>query len=177
MSILKEPILKLSKSARMKNFVTHNRLGRSAARRFVAGETLDDALKATVELNKAGVHVSLDHLGENVFSEAEATAATQDYLNIVDMIAREKLDANISVKLTALGLDVDQRMCMDNMTRLLDSAREKGDIFVRIDMEGSAYTQRTIDLFTELWNKGYRNTGTVLQSYLYRTEQDVLKMI
>ncbi|NWJ45647.1 MAG: proline dehydrogenase family protein [Chloroflexi bacterium] len=175
--MLKEPILKLSKSARMKNFVSHNRIGRSAARRFVAGETLEDALKAARDMNKLGIHVSLDYLGENVFSEAESVASTEQYLNLLGMIAREKLDANISVKLTALGLDVDRRLCLNNITAVLTRARDLGGIFVRIDMESSEYTERTIDIFKELWQSGFRNTGTVLQSYMYRTEDDVHTMI
>ncbi|MEI7556691.1 proline dehydrogenase family protein [Candidatus Chlorohelix sp.] len=177
MSILKEPILKLSKSDRLKKFVSHNRLGRSAARRFVAGETLENALSAARDMNKLGIHVSLDYLGENVFSEAESVASAKQYINLLEMIAHEKLDANISVKLTALGLDVDRRLCLDNITAVLTRARDLGDIFVRIDMESSDYTERTLDIFKELWQNGFRNTGTVLQSYLYRTEDDVHNMI
>ncbi len=177
MSVLKEPILKLSQSAKMKNFVTHNKIGRSAARRFVAGETLADAMTATRELNKQNTHVSLDHLGENVYSEAEANHTTEHYLELLDLIASEKVDANVSVKLTAMGLDVDRRLCLDNISRVLERGQANGNIFVRLDMEGSDYTQRTIEICGELWDKGFRNVGTVLQSYLYRTPDDVKLMI
>jgi proline dehydrogenase len=177
MSILKEPILKLSQSNQMRSFVTHNAIGRAAARRFVAGETLEDALAAAKELNKAKIHVSLDYLGENTNSEAEAEASTLATIASIDAVADRNLDANISIKLTAMGLDVDRRLGLANTCRILERARARGNIFVRLDMESSEYTQRTIDLFSELWNEGFRNTGVVLQSYLYRTEQDVRDMI
>jgi proline dehydrogenase len=177
MAVLKEPILKLSQSAKMKRFVTQNRIGRSAARRFVAGETLQDAINAARELNKLNIHVSLDYLGENVFTEAEAKQTTDLYLEIIDLIAKDKVDSNISVKLTALGLDIDPTICLGNIEKVLGYARERGNIFVRLDMEASAYTQRTLDIFNTLWDKGYRNTGVVLQSYLYRTEKDIQNAI
>lgn len=177
MSVLKEPILKLSRSHGVRSFVSHNRLGRSMARRFVAGESLDDAIKATRELNKTGIHVSLDHLGENTASPAEASQATQQYLNLLERIANEKLDANISIKLTAMGLDINEDMCLENVGRVLARAKDNTDTFVRLDMEGSAYTQRTLEMFQKLWDSGQRNVGVVLQSYLYRTEADVESMI
>ncbi len=170
---LKEPILKLSQSRNMKGFVTGNKLGRKLAHRFVAGETVADAVAATREINKQGIHVSLDNLGENTTSTEEAQLATQAALDILAAIEAEKLDANISVKLTSMGQDVDHDLCLENIGKVIAQAQAQGGIFIRLDMEGSAYTQRTLDLFYELWNKGHRNVGVVLQSYLYRTEKDV----
>jgi proline dehydrogenase len=174
---LKEPILKLSQSPQMKGFVTTNRLGRVVARRFVAGETVEDAVKASREMNQQGLHVSLDHLGENTSNVDEANHATGEALEILDVIAREKLDANISVKLTSMGQDIDYDLCYQNILRVVRKAKAQDDTFVRLDMEGSAYTQRTLDLFCNLWEEGHHNVGVVLQSYLYRTEKDVEAMI
>ena len=151
---LKEPILKLSRSQKMKGFVTHNRLGRSMARRFVAGESLNEALQTTQEMNQAGLHVSLDHLGENTTNLEEARQATEDVLAMLTSITQEKLDANVSVKLTSLGQDVDEAKCFQNISQIVQKAQELGDIFVRLDMEGSAYTQRTLDMFKQLWEAG-----------------------
>ncbi len=170
---LKEPILKLSQSQKMRSFVTTNRLGRSMARRFVAGETVEDALKATREMNQGGIHVSLDHLGENTSNPTEARQATEAALEILNAIDHEKLDANISVKLTSVGQDIDHDLCLKNISEVVQKACDLGDIFVRLDMEGSDYTQRTLDMFKELWDSGHHNVGVVLQSYLHRTADDV----
>lgn len=169
----KQPILKLSQSRQMKRFVTKNQIGRKMARRFVAGETVQDALTATREMNKYGIKVSLDHLGENTHTVEEANAATQAALESLDVISREKVDANISVKLTSMGQDIDHDLCLQNISRVVKHGAELGNIFVRLDMESSEYTQRTIDLHRELWDAGLQNVGLVLQSYLYRTEKDV----
>jgi proline dehydrogenase len=177
MSVLKEPILKLSRSHGMRSFVSTNRLGRSMAHRFVAGESLEDAIPSTRELNQQGIHVSLDHLGENTANPAAADHSTQQYLSLLDRIATEKLDANISIKLTALGLDIDPELCLQNVTKVLERAASYDQTFVRLDMEGSDYTQRTLDMFQNLWEASHRNVGVVLQSYLYRTADDIEQMI
>mgnify|MGYP001041610262 CR=1 FL=1 len=174
---LKEPILKLSQSSQMKGFVTHNPLGRVVARRFVAGETVDDAVKTVREMNKLGIHVSLDHLGENTTNVEDANKATGQALGILDVIKKENLDANISVKLTSMGQDIGYDLCYQNISKVVQKAQDYGDIFVRLDMEGSDYTQKTLDLFRNLWDNGHHNVGVVLQSYLYRTEKDVEDMI
>jgi proline dehydrogenase len=177
MSVLKEPILKLSRSDKMRGFVSTNPLGRGAARRFVAGETQQDAINAAREANKIGLHVSLDHLGENTTSADEARHAAEEYLRLLDCIAESKVDANVSVKLTALGQDVDRELCLENIRQVLDKAAQHNNTFVRLDMESSDYTQKTLDLFRQLWDEGHKNTGVVLQSYLYRTADDVEDMI
>ncbi len=173
---LKEPILKLSQSSQMKGFVTHNPLGRVVARRFVAGESVEDAVQSVREMNKLGIHVSLDHLGENTSNVEEANRATEQALEILEVIYNEKLDANISVKLTSMGQDIDYDLCYKNICQVVQKAQDY-NTFVRLDMEGSDYTQKTLDLFRNLWNDGHKNVGVVLQSYLYRTEKDVEEMI
>ncbi len=174
---MKEPILKLSQSQRMRGFVTKNGLGRKMAHRFVAGESVQEAVEASRDMNKLGIHASLDHLGENTSNPAEAQAATQAALDILEAIEREKLDANISVKLSSLGQDIDHDLCLQNICQIIHKAQAQNNLFIRLDMEGSDYTQRTLDIFRELWADGHHNVGVVLQSYLLRTGQDVEDMI
>ncbi len=171
--MLRETLLFLSESSLARSFVTHAPFARSAARRFVAGETLDDAVAAGRELNAGGNSVTMDYLGESVQDRAEATAAADTYLRIIERIEREKLDANVSLKLTQMGQDIDENFLRDNVGRVLDLAQSQ-DMFVRFDMESSAYTQRTLDFADRLWGAdGRRNLGIVLQSMLKRTESDV----
>lgn len=173
--MLRGTLLYLADRRSIRQFVTHNRLGRSSARRFVAGETLEDAIQATRALNQRGLTVSLDHLGENVTDAAEAASAAQDYSKILDAIKQSGLDANISIKLTALGLDIDAALCEANVRQVLDRAKSY-TIFVRIDMEGAAYTERTLNLVGKL-RDDYDGVGTVIQSYLYRSTKDVENLI
>ena len=173
--MLRGTLLYLADRRSIRKFVTHNRLGRSSARRFVAGETLEEAIQATRALNQRGLTVSLDHLGENVTDAAEAASAAQDYSKILDAIKQSGLDANISIKLTALGLDIDADHCEENVRQVLDRAKSYS-IFVRVDMEGSAYTERTLNLVGKL-REDYEGVGTVIQSYLYRSAKDVESLI
>lgn len=173
--MLKSTLLYMAQSKSVRDFVTKSRATRGVARRFVAGETLDDAIEVTRTLNQKGLHVSLDHLGENVSDEKEASTATEDYIRILDNIKVAGVDANISVKLTALGLDISQDICDKNINRILEHARQY-PIFVRVDMEGSAYTERTIDTTLRLRER-FEHVGTVIQSCLYRSKQDVEQMI
>ena len=173
--MLKETMLYLARQDSIKDFMTHNPAGRRVARRWVAGEELDEAIETTRRLNSRGISVSLDHLGENVNDAAEARAAAGDYAAILDRIHAEGVEANISIKLTALGLDIATDLCRENVVRVLCGARERG-IFVRVDMEGSEYTQRTLDIVAEL-RREYDNVGTVVQSCLYRTPGDVESLI
>ena len=172
---LKEPLLYLARQESIRHFVTSNSAARRMARRFVAGETLDDAISVTRALNARHISVSLDHLGENVSDAAEAAGATADYIRILDRIAAEALEANISVKLTALGLDIGADLARENLARVLRRAREHG-IFVRVDMEGAAYTPATLDFVTQMHGE-YPNVGTVLQAMLYRTPRDLDRLI
>lgn len=147
----------------------------SFARRFIAGETAEEAIDAARAIEAAGMLVTLDYLGESVASIDEAAAATRDYLAVVEAIAAAGIGRNISLKLTQLGLDVDRATTVDNLRRILDLATPL-DFFVRIDMEGSAYTERTLEIFETMWQQGYRNAGVVIQSYLRRSEDDVRRM-
>jgi proline dehydrogenase len=171
--MLRGALLYLSDQQHIFRFVRNNKLAKSFANRFVAGETLESALAATARLNVRGITVSLDLLGESVHNEAEAHAAGQAYVNMLDRIYERKAEANVSVKLTAMGLDISEDLCVAIMHKILQRAREYRT-FVRIDMESSEYTQRTIDLFEQRLYPAYReNVGIVLQSYLYRTFADV----
>jgi len=179
--MLKTSLLRLSESQTAKKVITRAPISRSFAMRFVAGDTLDDALRAARALNDAGLSVSLDFLGESVKSREEATEAADMAVRIIEAIVRDGLDANLSIKPTQLGLDIDEAFCRENIERVLGRARELGDgegeIFVRLDMESSAYTERTVALVEQLWADGYRNVGTVLQSMLRRTSDDLERML
>jgi len=171
--MLRSALLYLSGQKQIFRFVRNNKLAKSFANRFVAGETLESALAAVSRLNAAGITASLDLLGESVHNEAEARAAGQGYVNMLDRIYERKVDANVSVKLTAMGLDISEDLCVTTMHKILQRAREYRT-FVRIDMESSEYTQRTLDLFEQRLYPAYReNVGIVLQSYLFRTFADV----
>jgi len=147
----------------------------SFARRFIAGETLDEAIDAVRELNNDGIAATLDLLGENVTSVEESRRARDQFLHILDRIHKAGVDSNVSVKLTQMGLDIGDDVCTENMMAILLRAKEYHN-FVRIDMEGSDYTQRTIDIFQHLFERVSSNVGIVLQAYLYRTEFDVIAM-
>jgi proline dehydrogenase len=171
--MLRSSLLYLSNQPRVFRFVRHNKLAKKFASRFVAGETLDDALAAVRALNEKGITVSLDLLGESVTNEREARAAASEYLTILDRIKQEKLNANVSVKLTAMGLDISEELCVAVMHDVLGRAQAY-ETFVRLDMESSAYTERTLRLFYDRLYPAYKeNVGIVLQSYLYRTSSDV----
>jgi proline dehydrogenase len=175
--VLRQTFLYLSNQPRIFRFVRGNGLARRFASRFVAGETLDDALGTVRALNAKRISVSLDLLGESVTNEAEARAAGAQYLTLLDRIHSEQVDANVSLKLTQMGLDLSDELCVQIMHDILDRAREYGT-FVRLDMEGSAYTERTLRMFEDRLYPSYReNVGIVLQSYLYRTPADVERAI
>jgi len=171
--MLRGALLYLSGQQQIFRFVRNNKLAKSFANRFVAGETLDTALAAVARLNARGITASLDLLGESVNNETEARAAGDAYITMLDRIHEQKAHANVSVKLTAMGLDISEELCVVTMHKILQRAREY-QTFVRIDMESSEYTQRTLDLFEQRLYPAYReNVGIVLQSYLYRTFADV----
>jgi proline dehydrogenase len=171
--VLRASFLFLSRRRGLQRFVTRRRITSSLAYRFVAGDRLDDAVRVVADVNHRGWSASLDHLGENVTEEKAARTAADDYLAAFERIAAEKLDANVSVKLTQLGLDIAPELCQELLTRVLQRAKQLGN-FVRIDMEGAPYTQRTLDLVFGLHER-FPNCGVVLQSYLYRTPEDVLR--
>lgn len=168
-------LLRLADSPRVEAFVKRNGMSAGFARRFVAGETMEESVEPVRVLNRKGMSVSLDYLGENVHRPEEATQSVEYYRRLFAFIADNKLDSNVSLKLTQLGLDIDSELAYCNMRTILDAAAEY-DQFVRIDMEGSPYTQRTLDVFERLWTD-YKNVGTVIQSYLYRSKADVERLI
>ena len=147
----------------------------SFARRFVAGETMTEAIACASRIEREGMTVTLDHLGERVGSREAATAATKDYIAIVQAASEAGISRNISVKLTQLGLDIDRATSVDNIRRVLEVAT-KADFFVRIDMEQSTYTEQTLETFETLWGIGSRNIGLVIQACLKRSPTDVKRM-
>ncbi len=142
------------------------------AKRFVAGETFDEAVPEVESLNKKQIAVTLDLLGENVEDRATADQNVLAYCNLLNNIKESKLNGSISIKLTMLGLDIDRSYCKDNLLTLLEVAKEN-DQFVRIDMEGSNYTQLTIDLFKEAFDDFGSHVGVVIQAYLHRSKDDI----
>jgi proline dehydrogenase len=171
--MLRNALLYLSSQPQVFKFVRRNAMAKSFASRFVAGETLETALAAVKQLNSQGITATLDLLGESVHGEGEARESARSYIQMLEEIRRQKLNANASVKLTAMGLDISEDLCVSNMQNILDKAREY-ETFVRLDMEGSDYTEKTLDLFYERLYPSYRgNVGIVLQSYLYRSASDV----
>ncbi len=151
------------------------RAGRRLAMRFVAGESLDEAVTVTRRLNDAGFTVSLDHLGEHVTTRAEAERARDDYLDCIDRIGAEALDANISIKLTQLGLGLDDALVAESLDRLAQAAGAIGAT-VTVDMEGSALTDATVSLYEDAQRR-HGNLGLALQAYLYRTAADLDRII
>jgi proline dehydrogenase len=168
-------LLHLSESKRLAPLIMRMGISKRVARRFVAGETLDDAARAARGVNEAGLAASLDLLGENVSSEDGARRSAEGYLAIFDRIAQEKLAANVSLKLTQLGLDLGDSLCIELVEKIAAHAAARGN-FLRIDMEGSAYTDRTIEVVKRVRRK-FANVGTVVQAYLYRTEEDVVSLL
>ncbi len=159
----------------MEKVVTSTRPGRALARRFVAGDTLDDAVAAARELNSSGLLVSLDHLGEEVHDRASAMQATEEYLESLDRIATEDLDSNISVKPTQLGLAIDEDLAMESIDLLARRAKKVGTS-VTIDMEDSRYTDSTVRLY-ENAQAEHGNLGIAIQAYLHRTPQDLVRLV
>ncbi len=171
--MLRRTFLYLSEQQQIFRFVRRNRFAKGFAARFVAGETLEEALAATRLLNAKGISASLDLLGESVHNDREARDAARQYLTMLDKIHERKLNANVSVKLTQMGLDISEDLCVANMHDILGRARDYRS-FVRLDMEGSEYTDRTLSMFYDrLYPSFAQNVGIVLQSALRRTYGDV----
>ncbi|MBI4789364.1 MAG: proline dehydrogenase family protein [Chloroflexi bacterium] len=171
MPVLRDLLLALSTNAAMRQFVISFPLSRRLSRRFVAGETLDAAIQVVKKLNRQGLEVTFDQLGENVTQESEARQAKDGYLRALDAIAANQVKSHVSVKLTQMGLDLNSDLCLAHMRQIIAKAREAG-AFVRIDMEDSARTQATLNIFKTL-REEFDNVGIVIQSYLYRSEGDL----
>jgi proline dehydrogenase len=145
------------------------------ARRFIAGENVNEAIDAARTLQGRGMRVALDYLGESVNTTKAATAAAREYVQLMETIVASGIERNVSLKLTQLGLTIDKATCVDNLRRILEPAK-RHDFFVRIDMESSEFTRLTLDVFETVWHLEFRNVGIALQSSLHRTEQDVRRM-
>lgn len=174
MPILRDTFLALSTNPAAHKMVVGFPLSRKVTRRFVAGETLDDAVRVVKKLNAAGLLATLDHLGESVVNADDARRAKDDYLVALDAIADHRLQSHVSVKLTHMGLDIDPELCLDNMRQIVGKAQQRG-AFTRIDMEDSARTQITLNLFKTL-REEFDNVGIVIQAYLLRSEADMREL-
>jgi proline dehydrogenase len=175
--IMRQGLLWLSEQRRVFNFVRRNGLARKFASRFVAGETIDEAVKAARELAERGITASLDFLGESVTVESEAIAARDQYLLMLDRMATAGQQVNVSLKLTQMGFDISEDLCHANLVRILEKAKALRG-FVRLDMESSEYTQRTLDFFTHrLFGNYGDHCGVVIQSALRRSERDIDDLI
>src|SRR5712671_1224238 len=178
--MLRTFFVRLSENPSLRAFAERSSLGRRVSGRFVAGTEISDAVRATQAVNRAGMSVSIDNLGENVTNPEEARHSADLYRQILDAITANHLNANISLKLTHMGLDVDEQLARDIVSGLVARAASMNPPgFVRVDMEGSPYTQRTLDFVYELHRMpGNANSvGTVIQSYLKRSESDIEKLL
>lgn len=174
MPILRDAFLALSTNPAAHKMVVGLPLARQVTRRFVAGETLNDAVHAVKKLNADGLLATLDHLGESVVNPDDARRAKDDYLVALDAIAEHQLQSHVSVKLTHMGLDIDPELCLDNMRQIVGKAQAIG-AKTRIDMEDSARTQVTLNIFKTL-REEFENVGIVIQAYLYRSEADMREL-
>jgi proline dehydrogenase len=178
--MLRTFFVRLSENPSLRNFAERSALGRRVSGRFVAGTEIADAVRATQAINRAGMSVSIDNLGENVTNPDEARHSAELYQQILSAIVANQLNANISLKLTHMGLDVDEKLARDIVSGLVaEAASMNPPGFVRVDMEGSPYTQRTLDFVHELHRMpGNANSvGTVIQAYLRRSESDIEKLL
>jgi len=175
MPLLRSLLLRLSRSTTLRDFIVGFSVSRRMSRRFVAGETLEEAIEAIRSLNQRGILATIDHLGENVTSKEEARLAAAEYLRALDGLAESRVDSGASLKLTQMGLDIDRSFCQENVAQIVEKAKGHG-IFVRIDIEGSPHTERTFQVYRALRQR-YDNVGIAIQSYLYRSEDDVRQMI
>jgi proline dehydrogenase len=174
--MLRSFLIYLSKAAWAQRMVTSWKFAWRAASRFVAGSTVQDAIHAVTELNARGIKVTLDHLGESTTTPEEALKATSDILELLDQIHNSHICANVSVKLTQIGLALEEPLCEQNLEQILSRARQYQN-FVRIDMEDTPYTDKTIGMYRCMREKGFENTGIAIQSYLYRSEKDTRELV
>lgn len=174
--MFRQTLLTVANNPVVSQAITHYGVSNGFALRFVAGESIDDAIRVIRNLNAAGMTATLDNLGENVTNAQAADKAAERYLVDLDRIKRDGLRSTISVKLTQMGLDLGEDLCRANVQRILQRAKEY-DIFVRFDMESSAYTARTLQIVRDMRAGGYPNCGVVIQAYLYRSGADVTELM
>jgi proline dehydrogenase len=173
--MLRALLLELAKSSRLRRWITSTGMTRRMAQRFVPGEEIGSAIEAVRASNRAGMTASLDHLGENVVTREDAERARASYTEALDRIAADGVDSNVSLKLTHIGLDLDGEFCAEQLRIILRRAEELGN-FVRVDMEGSAYTDRTLQMVKQA-RAETASVGTVIQAYLYRSEHDIRALL
>lgn len=175
MPLLRDVFLAFSTNTLVRWFVVGFPLSRRVSRRFVAGETLDEAIQVVKKLNERRIQVTFDQLGESVTKESDARAAKDGYLRALDAIAAAKVSSQVSVKLSQMGLDLSPDLCLDNMRQIVGKAKEIGTQ-VTIDMEDSKHTQATLNIFKTL-REEFDNVGIVIQAYLYRSEEDIKALV
>jgi len=173
--MLRSLLISLSKAAWAQRMVTHWRFARRMALRFIAGETLAEALEVVRQLNAKGMVATVDHLGENTTSADDSIRASDEVIEILEAIERNKLRANVSLKLSQIGLVIDENLCRENLRKILERARELHN-FIRIDMEDSSLTEKTAGAYLWARQQGFDNTGIVIQSYIYRSQKDINEM-
>jgi len=164
----------LSRQRWLRNLILSIGLARKASRRFVAGETAQEAIEVVRQLSQQNILATMDHLGEDVFTQADARSARDDYVALLDLIQKSGVSSHVSLKLTQFGLDVDKALCRELVASVVQKAAQIGT-FVRIDMEGSPHTERTLAVYRDMRAR-YDNVGIVLQAYLYRTVEDVERL-
>ncbi len=174
--MLRSFFIYLSQATWARKFVTRLRIAQVAAARFVAGDTLEDAIRVVKSLNAKGINTTLDVLGEHTDNPEDARRATQKILDTIDAIDAAGVRSNVSVKLTQIGARISDELVIENLSRILERARSKNN-FVRIDMEDSPFVDQTLELYRKMLDKGLTNTGVVIQAYLYRSEKDVCKIV
>jgi proline dehydrogenase len=176
--MLRSFFIYLSKATWAQKLITKWGFAWRMASRFVAGETCADAIRAIRQLNEKGINATLDHLGEHTSTVEEADRATEDILTILNEIDKAGVRANVSIKLTQIGMGLDEEICRRNLVRILEQVRQHGN-FVRIDMEDTPYTDTTLATYYSMLQRGFNvnQVGMVVQSYLYRTEADVRKLL
>ena len=176
--MLRSFFIYLSKAAWAQKLITSWGFAWKAASRFVAGERIEDAIRAIRELNAKGINATLDHLGEHTSTAEEANKATDDILTVLNEIDKAGVRANVSIKLTQIGMGLDEETCQQNLVRILELARQHNN-FVRVDIEDTPYTDVTISIYNAMLERGFttRTVGMAVQSYLYRAEADVKKLL
>jgi proline dehydrogenase len=176
--MLRSFLIYLSKAAWAQKLVTSWSFAWKAASRFIAGERDEDAIRVVRELNAKGINATLDHLGEHTSTTEEASNATDDIMSVLDGIDKAKVRANVSIKLTQIGMGLDESICRQNLIRILERARQHNN-FVRIDIEDTPYTDITISIYEAMLERGFttQQMGLAVQSYLYRAEADVRALL
>ncbi len=174
--MLRSFFVSLSRATWAQRTITHWGFAWRAASRFIAGETIADAINAVRQLNAAGIHASLDHLGENTLDLGDVDRATDEIISILEEIDRSGIQSNVSIKLSQIGLMIDEKLCQQNLEKILDRAKSLGN-FIRVDMEDSSTTERAIQAVRLAFHHGFDNVGVVIQSYLRRSEKDVADLV